>query len=49
MANRMTANNPTEAKATPDRNGAPMELVPATVLGLALTALAWIYACWALR
>lgn len=30
-------------------NGAPMELAAATLLGLALTALTWIYAWWALR
>lgn len=29
--------------------GAPLELAAATLLGLSLTALTWIYAWWALR
>lgn len=30
-------------------HGEPLELLPATLLGLSLTALAWIYAWWLLR
>lgn len=31
-------------------HGSPMvELIPVTILGLALTALTWIYACWMIR
>ncbi len=34
---------------TEETRGAPLELAAAALLGLALTALTWIYACWALR
>lgn len=44
-----TQTQPHDSTAGSNRNGAPMELVSATVLGLALTALTWIYAWWALR
>lgn len=47
MATRTKPHDSTNTES--NRNGAPMELVSATLLGLALTSLAWIYAWWALR